>query len=40
MLFYGVFGVIVGGRLGYILFYKPLHYLANPLEIFAVWSGA
>jgi phosphatidylglycerol:prolipoprotein diacylglycerol transferase len=39
MLFYGVFGVILGGRLGYVLFYKPLHYLANPLEIFAVWTG-
>jgi phosphatidylglycerol:prolipoprotein diacylglycerol transferase len=39
MLFYGVIGVIVGGRLGYVLFYKPLHYLANPLEIFAVWAG-
>jgi phosphatidylglycerol:prolipoprotein diacylglycerol transferase len=39
MLFYGVLGVILGGRLGYVLFYKPLHYLANPLEILAVWSG-
>jgi len=39
MLFYGVFGVIVGGRLGYVLFYKPLYYAAHPLEIFAVWQG-
>jgi phosphatidylglycerol:prolipoprotein diacylglycerol transferase len=39
MLFYGVFGVILGGRLGYVLFYKPLYYLAHPLEIFAVWQG-
>ena len=39
MLFYGVFGVIVGGRLGYVLFYKPLHYLQHPLEVFAVWEG-
>ncbi|MBK9115527.1 MAG: prolipoprotein diacylglyceryl transferase [Betaproteobacteria bacterium] len=39
MLFYGVFGVILGGRLGYVLFYKPLHYLAHPLEILEVWSG-
>jgi phosphatidylglycerol:prolipoprotein diacylglycerol transferase len=39
MLFYGVFGVIVGGRLGYVLFYKPLHYLQHPLEILAVWEG-
>ena len=39
MLFYGVFGVILGGRLGYVLFYKPLYYLAHPLEILAVWQG-
>jgi phosphatidylglycerol:prolipoprotein diacylglycerol transferase len=39
MLFYGVFGVILGGRLGYVLFYKPLYYAAHPLEIFAVWQG-
>jgi phosphatidylglycerol---prolipoprotein diacylglyceryl transferase len=39
MLFYGVFGVILGGRLGYVLFYKPLHYLAHPVEILQVWSG-
>ncbi len=37
LLFYGVIGVVIGGRLGYVLFYKPGHYLANPLEIFAVW---
>jgi len=34
-----VFGVILGGRLGYVLFYKPLYYLAHPLEIAAVWQG-
>ncbi len=39
MLLYGVFGVILGGRLGYVLFYKPLYYLEHPLEIFAVWQG-
>jgi len=39
MLFYGVIGVIVGGRLGYVLFYKPFHYLANPLEILQLWHG-
>ncbi len=39
MLLYGVFGVILGGRLGYVLFYKPLYYLANPLEIASVWQG-
>lgn len=39
MLFWGVVGVVVGGRLGYVLFYKPGEYLANPLEIFMVWHG-
>jgi len=39
MLFYGVIGVILGGRLGYVLFYKPMHYLAHPLEILQVWQG-
>jgi phosphatidylglycerol:prolipoprotein diacylglycerol transferase len=39
MLFYGVLGVILGGRLGYVLFYKPLYYLLHPLEIFQVWQG-
>ena len=39
MLFYGVLGVVVGGRVGYALFYKPGDYLANPLEIFMVWRG-
>jgi phosphatidylglycerol:prolipoprotein diacylglycerol transferase len=39
MLYYGVFGTIVGGRLGYVLFYKPLYYLAHPTEIVAVWQG-
>ena len=39
ILFLGVLGVVLGGRLGYCIFYKPLYYLANPLEIFAVWQG-
>ena len=39
LLLYGILGVVLGGRLGYCLFYKPLHYLANPLEIFAIWQG-
>ena len=39
MLLYGVFGVILGGRLGYVLFYKPLYYLEHPLEILSVWQG-
>ena len=39
LLFVAVLGVILGGRLGYVLFYKPGHYLSNPLEIFAIWQG-
>jgi phosphatidylglycerol:prolipoprotein diacylglycerol transferase len=39
MLYYGVFGVILGGRLGYVLFYKPLYYLQHPLEVLALWQG-
>ncbi len=39
LLFYGVMGTVIGGRLGYVLFYKPGYYAANPLEIFAVWKG-
>jgi phosphatidylglycerol:prolipoprotein diacylglycerol transferase len=39
LLFYGVLGVIVGGRLGQVMFYEPGHYLAHPLEILAVWKG-
>ena len=32
-------GIILGGRLGYVLFYNPAYFAANPLEILAVWSG-
>lgn len=39
LLFYGVLGVILGGRLGYILFYKPDYYLSHPLDVLAVWQG-
>lgn len=39
LLFYGVLGVILGGRLGYVFFYKPAEYLAAPLNIFKVWEG-
>ena len=39
MLFYGVLGVVLGGRLGYVLFYKFSYYLAHPIEIFYVWQG-
>ncbi|MBY0576670.1 MAG: prolipoprotein diacylglyceryl transferase [Gallionellaceae bacterium] len=39
LLFYGVLGVIFGGRLGYVFFYKASYYLGHPLEILAVWQG-
>lgn len=39
ILFLGVMGVILGGRIGYCLFYKPGYYFSHPLEIFAVWQG-
>jgi phosphatidylglycerol---prolipoprotein diacylglyceryl transferase len=39
ILFLGVMGVVIGGRLGYCLFYKPAFYLGNPLDIFKVWLG-
>jgi phosphatidylglycerol---prolipoprotein diacylglyceryl transferase len=39
LLFYGAIGVVLGGRLGYCFFYKPLDYLQDPLEVLAVWHG-
>lgn len=39
LLFFGVLGVVLGGRLGYALFYKPELYLANPLEMLKLWQG-
>jgi phosphatidylglycerol:prolipoprotein diacylglycerol transferase len=32
-------GVILGGRLGYVLFYNPLHFATNPLDIVKMWEG-
>jgi phosphatidylglycerol---prolipoprotein diacylglyceryl transferase len=39
LLFFGVLGAVLGGRLGYVLFYKPAWYLQHPAEILAVWKG-
>lgn len=39
VIFYGVLGVVLGGRLGYVLFYQFDEYLAHPLSIFYVWQG-
>jgi phosphatidylglycerol---prolipoprotein diacylglyceryl transferase len=36
---YALLGVVLGGRLGYVLFYKPMFYLTHPLEILHTWDG-
>lgn len=36
---WGAVGALVGGRLGYVLFYEPAYFLQNPLDIFALWHG-
>lgn len=38
-LTWATLGVVLGGRLGYVLFYQPVHYLSHPLEALAVWQG-
>jgi len=39
LMFYGVLGAVIGGRLGHVLFYGLSYYLAHPLHIFYVWEG-
>jgi len=39
LVFYGALGAVIGGRLGYVLFYKPGEYLSNPIEIFFMQQG-
>jgi phosphatidylglycerol:prolipoprotein diacylglycerol transferase len=39
LLFYGVLGVVLGGRLGEVLFYNPVFYFSHPEKIPAVWEG-
>lgn len=39
LLFYATLGVILGGRLGFVLFYHPVYYLTHPLQILFVWQG-
>jgi len=38
-MFFGALGVVLGGRMGYVLFYQTDYFLQHPLEIFAVWQG-
>lgn len=39
LLVYAALGVVLGGRIVYVVFYNPAQYLADPLSIFAVWQG-
>lgn len=39
MLTWAVVGIIGGGRLGYVMFYKPAYYLDHPLEALQIWQG-
>ena len=39
LITYLIFSIIIGGRLGYILFYNLSYYIANPFDIFKVWEG-
>ena len=39
LTFYMIIGVVVGARLGHILFYEPVYYFSHPLEIIKVWHG-
>lgn len=38
-MFYAALGTILGGRIGYCLFYKPEFYFTHPIEIFTIWDG-
>jgi phosphatidylglycerol:prolipoprotein diacylglycerol transferase len=38
-LTWATLGVVLGGRIGYVLFYQPAHFFAHPLDIIAVWQG-
>lgn len=37
--FWAILGIIAGGRLGYVLFYDPIYFAANPIEIVQLWDG-
>ena len=38
-LIWALIGIVLGGRLGYVFFYKPAYYLSNPAEILMTWQG-
>ncbi|MEA3018379.1 MAG: phosphatidylglycerol---prolipoprotein diacylglyceryl transferase [Sphingomonadales bacterium] len=39
LVFYATLGIILGGRLGYVLFYRPMDYFADPIQIVRMWDG-
>ena len=39
LVFYSIVGLILGARLGYVIFYNPSYYLQNPFEIIYLWQG-
>ncbi len=39
VIFWATMGVVLGGRLGYVIFYKPVFYLEHPAQIFMLWQG-
>ena len=39
LVFYAALGIILGGRLGYVLFYNPGFYLRNPVDVLKLWDG-
>ena len=39
VLTFGILGVILGARLGYVIFYQPVYYLSHPLEVLQLWHG-
>ncbi|MCE9679320.1 prolipoprotein diacylglyceryl transferase [Shewanella sp. AS1] len=39
LLIYSVVGIVLGARLGHVLFYDPSYYFSHPLKIFAIWEG-
>ena len=36
---YLILGIIIGGRLGYVIFYNPGYFISNPIDIFKIWEG-
>jgi len=39
LVFWATLGVLIGGRLGMVLFYQPSYFLAHPLDVFKIWQG-